>query len=657
MELKELKGVGEITLKKLNSLNINTLNDLVFTLPKSYIDYSLHSNYRESNILIHVTPITGIVNRTLRNKTSMQIFTALANNERVKMIAFGKKYIYSQIYKNQPVYVYGSYKDDYNYFLVEKIFLRLPNEIETEYGLKDLPDNTVRKLIYESFSHIDKPLERLPLNLVSKYKLLGYSDFLLKAHFPKSFNDIKEVKRRKTYEKFFWYNLALNYLKNRRDSITKPKRIFNRAKVLEFINGLPFTLTSDQKNAVKIILDEIASPKKVNRLVEGDVGCGKTIVAFIAAYALILAGFQVAFLAPTEILARQHYNKALALFKDIKIDLLVSKLTKKEKNTVLEDLALGKTKILIGTHAIIEDKVKFNNLGLIIIDEQQRFGVKERSRLQEDYPLADSLYFTATPIPRTLGLTMFGDLDLTMIRTLPSGRKKVTTKIVTEAKLDKMCEFINSRLELNEQIFIVVPLIEESEALGLWNIKAASEYFLAKLKGKIRTLHGRVKASDKTQIMEDFKNHEFDILLATTMIEVGIDIPNASVLVLMNAERFGLSSSHQLRGRIGRGSLDGYFFLVSNDINNKRLEILENTNDGFLLANEDFKLRGPGDYLGEKQSGYFSLINQADIDYELRVLECAKEDAKVEVEKIDKNNNLYIMEVLENLSEKIYENN
>ncbi len=658
MDLKDLKGVGKVTLVKLEKNNIHTLKDVVLNIPKRYINYEITDDFLASEATIKISICSQVLNKKIKPHMSMQVFYGYLNNIKIKFISFGQDFLQIQLKKNMNVIIYGAYNKNYEYFLVKKVFLNdFSNKIETKYNLKEIPDTTYSKIVYNAFENIMPPRERLPLDIVKKYSFLTYADFLMKAHFPLNLTDLKNIRRRKTYEKFFWYYLALALLKEKQKENQKIPRIFETNKVEDFIKKLPFTLTIDQDKAIREILEELKLTKRINRLIQGDVGCGKTIVAFIAAYATILSGYQVAFIAPTEILAQQHYSKAKNLFTTLQIELLTSSLNGNEKKRILASMEKGEIDLVIGTHSLIQKNVKFLNLGLVIIDEQQRFGVEQRSKLLKEYPNTDALYFTATPIPRTLGLTIFGDLDITSIHTMPKNRKETITKVIDETKLDGLCNFIENRIKLNEQVFIVVPLISEGDDLNLWDINSAKDFFTKRINARFEFLHGKVSNKEKEDIMNKFQCHEFDVLVSTTIVEVGIDIPNASVLVLLNAERFGLSSCHQLRGRIGRGNLDAYFFLVSNIKDNKRLEILEKTNDGFILANEDFKLRGPGDYLGKLQSGHISLFND-DLDYELKVSEYAKEDA-YRLASNYSNNNLdeYFGVVLKQLENKENETN
>lgn len=627
MQLEKLKGVGKITLQKLNALNIYTPSDLLYCLPKSYNIYELTTNYYQESATLKVTIGSKFFTKKLHSNLTMGLFYGFVADQKVKFIVFGQEFLRTQLTLNRQVVIYGSYNFNHDYFQVQKVFINgYVDRIEVKYKLKDLADATITKLVSQAFMSIDKFEDKLPTELVIKYRLLDYYNYLYKTHFPLNRKDLQEIKRRRTYEKFFWYYLAIETLILRQRSYLKEPKIFSLTEVKKFISALPFTLTSDQEMVVDLILNELQSSKRINRLIQGDVGCGKTIVAFIAAYATILAGYQVAFIAPTEILANQHFIKAKNLFSSCEIELLTANLSAKEKKRINEAITSGSSKFIVGTHALLQEGIVFQNLGLLIIDEQQRFGVEQRSKLLKKYPRIDALYFTATPIPRTLGLASYGDLDLSAIKTLPSNRKPVTTKVVTDDKLGEVCQFINKKIQAGEQVFIVVPLIEDENLLDLWDIKRAEAFFKMHLVGKLGYIHGKLKAKEKEELMREFKEHNFDVLIATTIVEVGIDIPNASILVLLNAERFGLSTCHQLRGRVGRGGLEAYFFLVSNS-DNERLKILENNADGFALANEDFKLRGPGDYLGKEQSGFIKLF-AGDVDYEMKVSEYAKADAK-----------------------------
>lgn len=628
MELTELKGIGKATIKKLNSNNIYSITDLITTLPVSYDILKLSDSYLEKNALISVKVVSRPVSLKIRYNNNMLIFFGEFANIKIKFIVFGMPYLLTKLKVNTNIMVYGNYNLEKRHFLVKNVFFEAFNlKIIPNYKLNDIPDSAFSKLVKEAFKNTMPPVERLPKEIVSKYRFLDYASYLLKSHFPTTLEDVKQLKRRKIYEKFYYYTYVSESIKCLGLNINKPKKIFSMVNVYDFINKLPFKLTDDQLKAILEIKDDLSSNHKMNRLVVGDVSSGKTIVAFIASYMAYLANYQVAFMAPTEILATQHYKNILNYFKAEEVVLLVSSLKEKDRKNILDELASGKIKIVIGTHALIQDTVNFNNLGLLIVDEQQRFGVLQRSYLQKKYNKIDTLYLTATPIPRTLLLTFYNDLEVSLIKQMPYLKREVVTKVINEQKLGTILPFLKREIEAKKGVFVVVPLITESEALNCWDIDKALNYFKDELKINVKAIHGKTKKDEVNLVINEFKEGSIDMIVSTTIIEVGIDIKRASTLILLNAERYGLSQAHQLRGRIGRDGGKSYFYLVSNDINNPRLQILETNLDGFKIAEEDFKLRGPGDYLGTRQSGVSTLFSE-DIEYETKVLSYAKEDAK-----------------------------
>lgn len=631
MELKDIKQIGPITLEKLNAHQIYTPKDLLLFFPKKYYFYQVNNETAFSGEMQCFRAV--VVSRPVWIKTIKRsrafVFYVTINQRKVKCIIFSGDYLRFKLQIGLSIICYGKYKQKENEFSLTTIFFDdFQCRIEQDYGISDLNNKTIQSAVERIIQTGFILEDELPKEYIQKYRLGTLNEIVSLAHFPKDVSDCIRVKRRVRYEDFFWYTAsleALNQLKNREEKI--PKEI-NVPILDETIKNLDYDLTSDQKNVLEECISDLKSTKIMNRLVQGDVGSGKSIIAFLCSLAVISAGYQVAFMAPTEILAKQHYENAKKLFPTLSIGLLTSSVKSKEREEILYKLLHGRISLLIGTHALLEDHVIFKNLGLVIIDEQHRFGVNQRKTLLDKLKGVDALYLTATPIPRTLGLTSFGDLDLSIIKTMPKNRKPVITKIVSMDQLTILGKKLERHLALGEQIYVVVPLIEESERLDYIDMKAAEEIFEELLPNvKFGVLHGKMKAKDKESIMHAFKTHELDCLLSTTVIEVGIDISNATVMVILDAERYGLSQIHQLRGRVGRGSAQSYCYLVTTKDYVKRLDILEKTTDGFLLAEEDFKLRGPGDYLGEEQSGFTSL----NFDFEskdLTIWKCAMEDSK-----------------------------
>lgn len=636
MELKDIKHIGPVTLDALYANQIYTPKDLLLHFPKKYTFYQVDNEHAFSGQMLSFR--ATIASRPVWIKTIKRtkafVFYALVNERKVKCIIFSGDYLRFKLQVGLPVICYGKYKEKENEFSLSTIFFDdFTCRIELDYGMPDLHNRLIQNAIdniLKTGFHIE---DDLPENLIEKYRLGRMDEIVRLAHFPKSVIDCSKVYRRVRYEDFFWYTASLEAVKWLRDAEVKQPKTIKRQDIEAVIHQLPYELTQDQVKVIEECLKDLESSKIMNRLVQGDVGSGKSIVAFLCSFAVINSGDQVAFMAPTEILAKQHYENAKKLFPNLSIELLTSSVKQKEKTEILYKLLHGRISFIIGTHALLESKVLFQRLGLVIIDEQHRFGVNQRKTLLEKLKGVDALYLTATPIPRTLGLTSFGDLDLSMIKTMPKNRKQVITRVISTDQLSKLAVTLERHLALEEQIYVVVPLIQESEHSDYTDMNQAVEIFEGLLpQAKIGVLHGKMKSKDKESIMNDFKNHKLDCLLSTTVIEVGVDVRNATVMVILDAERYGLSQIHQLRGRVGRGDIQSYCYLVTSKESVERLNILEKTADGFVLAEEDFKLRGPGDYLGEEQSGFNSLNFDFD-SKDISIWKCALADSKEYISK------------------------
>ena len=586
------------------------------------------------------------------------IFYIDINNIKYKCIYFTSDYLKYKLFKNTPIMINARYKAYDKELVIRKLFLdNLNNRVEVDYKLNGVRNSIIAKAIDNIFTPDFFIEETLPLELVEKYRLPIMKDYIYYSHLPRSSNDCRQIMRRRKYEEFFWYALRLEMLKGERFKAFKPKRELSYDYIETFIKGLKYELTEDQKKVILDIKDDILSDFPMNRLVQGDVGCGKSIVAIIAALMEINSGYQVAMMVPTEILAIQQYNDISKMLEPfgIEVRLLTSSIKKKDRREILESLDNASCKLIIGTHSLIEDEVKFKRLGLVIIDEQHRFGVNQRKKLIDKFPKVDSLYLTATPIPRSLGLTVFGDLDISSIKTMPSGRLKTKTTIIPFNKINGLYKSLDNHIKNGEQAYVVVPLVIENDELDRIDVNEAYDMLSTALPGaRIGLIHGKMKSSDKEDIMNKYKNREVDILISTTVIEVGVNVPTATIMVILNAECFGLAQLHQLRGRVGRSDLQGYCALVSKDYDNPRLKALASTTDGFIIAEEDFKLRGPGDYLGEMQSGY-TYLDYASFDTDFNIWKCAKMDATEYLVKFSDGsikNRIYDAIILENLKQK-----
>ena len=613
----------------------------VYLFPKNYEIYEENPKLLRSE---EYTVIKGDLDSNpvfLKHRTNSNaiIFYLNCYGNRIKCIYFGGDYLRYKLYKGAIVALYGRYNSLNKEFVISKLFLsNFETKIECDYKLKNIKNYVIQKAIQDIFSESIIIKETLPSSLISKYKLYDINEYIYKSHAPKCREDVKQVLRRRKYEEFFWYCLRLEYLKTLREDIIKPKRIINKNKLDELINTLDFKLTVDQLKVINEIENDILSTKPMNRLVQGDVGCGKSIISIYAAYALILSGYQAAIMVPTELLANQQYVSAKEILGKlgVVVELLTSSIKNKDKMDILERLKSGRINLIIGTHSLIEDNVIFDNLGIVIIDEQHKFGVKQRQKLIDKFKYTDCLYLTATPIPRSLGLTVFGDLDISSIHTMPEGRLETITKIVNYRAIKGLMKSISKELDKNNQVYVVTPLIDDTNELNVMDINQAYDLFKNYFPDKnILIVHGKMSNEEKNKNMQEFNSGRANILISTTVIEVGVNVKRATVIVICDADRFGLAGLHQLRGRVGRSSFQSYCILLTNDSENERLKTIEATTDGFKIAEADLKQRGPGDYLGDTQSGYFSL-DYADFYNDIKIYECAKEDAKMLLPKFKK---------------------
>lgn len=634
-DIRLLKGVGEKFNLYLKENEISTIADLFFTLPKKYECYQSKdiNQIKENEKILFSGVLDSFTFTKFKLKNEMAILY-IKNGIKLKCVFFNQSYLRYTLVKGLIVSVCGIYNPEKNEIIGSKIFFEKKDiYIDLKYKLCNLKDSQITKLINTAYLSTCPTFEEtIPLFLINKYKLLNINDFIYKSHNPASLNDIKQIYRRSHYETYLNYVCSLKILEKNILKLPKTDRNINFTKIDEFINNLPFSLTLDQINAANDILKDINSNHIMNRLVEGDVGSGKTILSVIASYAVVLSNKQVCLMAPTEILAKQHFDAFEELLKkyQVKIALLTSSTKIAQKNNILKSLSTNHLDILITTQAILYTSNPFFDLGLLVIDEQHRFGVKQRSYLLEKYKDTDALYLTATPIPRTLGLSYIGDLKISEIHSKPAGRKKINTEIISYDELQDYKMLIDKEISSSHQIFVVVSKIDEDEIK--YDLNEAESLFKELVpNSRIIKLNGRLKDSDKREIMDKFKNKEYDILISTTVIEVGVDIKDATMMFILDSDSFGLAQLHQLRGRVGRNELDSYCFFVTDKKNNPRLNVLKHTDDCFEISEEDFKLRGPGDYLGEEQSGFTNLEFNADN----AIFKCACEDANILIENGD----------------------
>ena len=618
-DLTKLKGVGAKTTNLLKKKKINNIFDLLWKLPKSYTDKSNSTKIKDLKIGENQT-VTVVPKkysfprvRNLPNKVSCSDETG-----EIDCIFFNsyEGYVRKILPLGKEITIYGKIG-----FFRDKYQLTNPKYISEDSSLIKQKHNTysltegISEKIYNKI--INQIIINLPIlsewhskNILEKFKNIKWNEAIIELHKPENIGDYKKnFYQRLAFDEIFSTFLVNSEIRKKIKKIKKKKKILDKTKQNNIIKKLQFVLTNDQRKTLEEINNDLSSSNKMFRLLQGDVGSGKTIVSLLAAYNTVNSGFQVAVMAPTEILAKQHFNFATKLFpKQVNIELISGKSEYKNKKEILKRLANNEINIIFGTHAIFQKKVNFKNLGLIIIDEQHKFGVNQRKLLSDKGGKdCDVLLMTATPIPRTLTMTLYGDMDLSIIKEKPKSRKPIKTYSKLESKVDEVIKFIKKEINSGNQIFWVCPLIEESKKLDHASAVKKFEYLDKIFPNQVSLLHGKTDLNDKEIILDKFLKNEFQILVSTTIIEVGIDFPNANVIVIENANKFGLSQLHQLRGRVGRGNKDSACILMfkSNLSENakKRINILKQSNDGFLISEEDMKIRGFGDILGFKQSG------------------------------------------------------
>ena len=562
---------------------------------------------------------------------------------------FNRAFLKNQLQVGTGVTVIGKFDKKKNVITASEIKLEtLSNKVKIEpvyHATSGLTNKNISAYINMALLFYGKEMpDYIPEEYVNKYNFLNKKTSLNVIHNPSTMDKLKEVTIRLKYEELFAFMFKINYLKleNKRNN-KGVKHNIDKDKLNKFIKKIPFELTSDQQKAVDEVVKDLESSSRMNRLLQGDVGSGKTVVSFIAMYASFLSGYQSALMAPTEILAVQHYNNLKELLKntDVNVELLTGSTLKKDKQRIYKELKEGTINMIIGTHALIQEEVEYNNLGLVITDEQHRFGVNQRANLQNKGIKPDILYMSATPIPRTYALTIYGDMDMSIIKERPKGRKPITTYVKSNDEIKDVLQMMLDELKLGHQVYVIAPLIEDSENTSdlatVCNLKDQMTLAFGK-QYKIDIIHGKMASGAKDLIMQEFVQGSIQILISTTVIEVGVDVPNATTMVIFDANRFGLSTLHQLRGRVGRGSSESQCILISNS-DTKRLEIMKEVDDGFVISEEDFKLRGHGDLFGTKQSGdmEFKIANPRE-DYKI-LLQAKKDSEEYLLKEIDNEEN------------------
>ena len=633
--LEDIKGIGPKTLKLFQNLNIFTIQDLITYYPYKYKLYHpvTLDNYEENTeVLIngYVASDAKIyyIKRNL-NKISFRLNTG---TKLINVTIFNRPFIKQHLLLNKYISVIGKYNVKTNTLTASDIKLTpiIKDEIEPIYhttqGLKQVNIHKIINNLLEKNIYVPS---LIPEEYIKEYSLLDKLTAIKEIHNPTSTNNLKQAEICLKYEELFEYTLKINYLKYLKDKTTTSYiKTFDTSKLDNLIASLPFKLTDSQVNAVEDIKKDFNSPKHMNRLILGDVGSGKTIISFLALFMNYLSGYQGVLMAPTEILIKQHYENIKKILTDLNIEILTGSTTKKDRDKIIENLKNGKIDILLSTHSVLNDDVVFKNIGLVVTDEQHRFGVNQRKNLQNKGENVDVLYMSATPIPRTLALTIFKDMDITEIKTKPLNRKPKITKLYKTSEIKEVLYEMLDEIKKGHQIYVVSPLIEnEEENTKLASVNYLYEKINVALNGKvpIGVLHGKLKNEEKENIMNDFKSNKTKILISTTIIEIGVDVSNATMIVIFNAERFGLATLHQLRGRIGRNDIESKCILIS-DYDTPRLKILEESEDGFYISEKDFELRGAGDLFGVKQSGDM-VFKIANLNKDFKILKKCSEDS------------------------------
>lgn len=648
--IQQLKGIGDKTAKLFQKLHIETVEDLLSYFPRDYETFQKPVtivNASVGSVAAITGTIAGIPNvKKVRNLTIMNVLIK-DNTGSMQLTFFNMPYL-KNVLRNGSTFIFRGmiqskgpakimeqpkmYKfEEYAAFL---------SAIQPKYALtKGITNQAIQKAVKQALSTHPLPAEHYPARLLEEYELMSYKDALHNIHYPQNFEMLVQARRRMVFDEFFDFLYYLRQNKEQSDQLPNEYQMIETADTVRFLEVLPYSLTKAQKKVWAEIRSDLNSPYCMNRLIQGDVGSGKTIIAVLSLLMCVSNGYQGAMMAPTEVLATQHYEDVCEFIEKYHINfkpvLLVGSMTAKEKRLAYEKIENGEANLVIGTHAVIQEKVIFKNLALVVTDEQHRFGVRQREILANKGHNPHVLVMSATPIPRTLAIILYGDLQISVIDELPANRLPIKNCVVNNSFRPKAYQFIEKEVRSGRQAYVICPMVEEGEMEELENVVEYAEKLRAALPSDIQIgiLHGKMRPTDKNRIMEEFANRNIDVLVSTTVIEVGINVPNSTVMMVENAERFGLAQLHQLRGRVGRGEHQSYCIFVSTQDNKEtmeRLDILNKSNDGFFIASEDMKLRGPGDLFGIRQSGEFA-FKIGDIYTDASVLK----DASEAVNKID----------------------
>lgn len=627
----------------LKKQNILTIEDLIFNFPTKYEDYrvsSIKDAKIDEAIVLEGTIVSKVTVNYLKSKLSTVVFTMEVEGERIRCTIFNRVFLKGKINYGTVLRIQGHFYQNMNNFTVNNLLIcdEINRDIVPVYKVKDIAHDKYLAIMEKAFRRYKNLIiETLPKELLEKHNLLSMQETIYKLHFADDFEQINKALTRIKYEELLQYQLSMKYLHYMREQNHNCPVIDCDYSLLEKLNkNLSYELTTDQKLAINDILTDLKAPYAMNRLLQGEVGSGKTIVAEMAILATVLAGYQAALMCPTEILSNQHYETLIETFKDyseVKLGLLTGSTNASKRNEVIEKLKSGEINVIVGTHALFQSEVEYKNLALVVTDEEHRFGVHQRVMIKNKGLSVNYLKMSATPIPRTLAISAYGDTDISVIKTLPSNRKKVITKLVDQAGKKDVMLHMKEELKNGHQIYVVTPLIDESEAIDTANANEVYNKMVKYFKGEYQVglIHGKLKPFEKEEIMEKFLKNEIHILVATSVIEVGVNVANATTILILGAERFGVATLHQLRGRVMRSGAVPYCFLIPEnitDVSLARLKMVEETSDGFKLAEYDLLHRGPGEFFGERQAGAMN-FKYADILKDNDLLELVNEDSRL----------------------------